>query len=234
MMGETEARGKYLILSVCFHPSEVCAGATFVAAVGMTERQRLRPSLPAAQQAMRMKIISFGSEGVGKSCLIKRFCEDKYVSKYISTIGVDFGVKPVKVSGQSVRVNFFDCAGGAEYFEIRNEFYKDASGGLLVFDVSNRESFEALGDWLTEANSHGANDPVLVVSANKADCDRRAVSEAEGRQWAASRGLAYFETSAKDGNNVTLMFEALFAAVLAAVEQKAGKALLAASRRGGS
>ena len=183
---------------------------------------------------MRMKIISFGSEGVGKSCLIKRFCEDKYVSKYISTIGVDFGVKPVKVSGQSVRVNFFDCAGGAEYFEIRNEFYKDASGGLLVFDVSNRESFEALGDWLTEANSHGANDPVLVVSANKADCDRRAVSEAEGRQWAASRGLAYFETSAKDGNNVTLMFEALFAAVLAAVEQKAGKALLAVSRRGGS
>ena len=78
---------------------------------------------------MRMKIISFGSEGVGKSCLIKRFCEDKYVSKYISTIGVDFGVKPVKVAGQSVRVNFFDCAGGAEYFEIRNEFYKDASGG---------------------------------------------------------------------------------------------------------
>ena len=224
-------------MSVCFHPSEVCrrnvSGASPVA-VGMTERQRSRPSLPAAQQAMRMKIISFGSEGVGKSCLIKRFCEDKYVSKYISTIGVDFGVKPVKVSGQSVRVNFFDCAGGAEYFEIRNEFYKDASGGLLVFDVSNRESFEALGDWLTEANSHGANDPVLVVSANKADCDRRAVSEAEGRQWAASRGLAYFETSAKDGNNVTLMFEALFAAVLAAVEQKAGKALLAASRRGGS
>ena len=61
-----------------------------------------------------------------------------------------------------------------------------------------------------------------------------AVSEAEGRQWAASRGLAYFETSAKDGNNVTLMFEALFAAILAAVEQKAGKVLLAASRRGGS
>ena len=183
---------------------------------------------------MRVKIISFGSEAVGKSCLIKRFCEDKFVSKYISTIGVDFGVKPVKVAGQSVRVNFFDCAGGAEYFEIRNEFYKDASGGLLVFDVSNRETFEALENWLAEANSHGANDPVLVVSANKADCSKRAVSEAEGRQWAASRGLAYFETSAKDGNNVTLMFEALLAAVSAAVEQKAGKALLAASRRGGS
>ena len=181
-----------------------------------------------------MKIISFGSEAVGKSCLIKRYCEDKFVSKYVSTIGVDFGVKPVKVSGQSVRVNFFDCAGGAEYFEIRNEFYKDASGGLLVFDVSNRESFEALEDWLAEAKSHGANDPALVVSANKADCTKRTVSEAEGKKWAASHGFAYFETSAKDGNNVAAMFEALLAAVSAAVEQKAGKALLAASRRASS
>ena len=201
---------------------------------GDDARAQAAPRRLPTDQAKRMKVISFGSEAVGKSCLVKRFCEEKFVSKYISTIGVDFGVKPVKVAGQSVRVNFFDCAGGAEYFEIRNEFYKDASGGLLVFDVSNRETFEALEDWLAEANSHGANDPVLVVSANKADCTKRAVSEAEGRQWAASRGLAYFETSAKDGNNVTLMFEALLAAVSAAVEQKAGKALLAASRRGGS
>lgn len=201
---------------------------------GDDARAQAAPRRLPTEQAKRMKVISFGSEAVGKSCLVKRFCEEKFVSKYISTIGVDFGVKPVKVAGQSVRVNFFDCAGGAEYFEIRNEFYKDASGGLLVFDVSNRETFEALENWLVEANSHGANDPVLVVSANKADCTKRAVSEAEGRQWAASRGLAYFETSAKDGNNVTLMFEALLAAVSAAVEQKAGKALLAASRRGGS
>ena len=178
-----------------------------------------------------MKIISFGSEAVGKTCLIKRYCENKFVSNYISTIGVDFGVKPVAISGQSVRVNFFDCAGGAEYFEIRNEFYKDASGGLLVFDVGSRASFEALETWVAEANSHGSNDPVFVVSANKVDCSRRAVSEAEGRRWAASHGFDYFETSAKDGSNVAPMFEGLLAAVSAASEQKAGNALLAASRR---
>ena len=82
-----------------------------------------------------------GDEGVGKSCLIKRYCEEKFVSKYISTIGVDFGVKPVKLGGQSVRVNFWDLAGGDEYFEIRNEFYKDCNCALLVYDVNERASF---------------------------------------------------------------------------------------------
>ena len=117
-----------------------------------------------------MKVISFGSEGVGKSCLIKRYCEEKFVSKYISTIGVDFGVRPVKLSGKSVvTVNFFDFAGGPEYFEIRRDFYQEAQGGLLVFDVGNRESFDALEDWLAEAAAQGAGDTVLVVCANKTD-----------------------------------------------------------------
>ena len=181
----------------------------------MASRQRSRPPLPAPKQATRMKVISFGSEAVGKSCLIKRYCEEKFVSKYISTIGVDFGVKPVKVAGQSIRVNFFDCAGGPEYFEIRNEFYKDAQGGILVYDVGDRETFEALEDWLAEANSHGAKDSVFVVCANKADGKKRAVTEAEGKRWAVGKGCAYFETSAKDGEGVAAMFEALFAAVVA-------------------
>ena len=182
---------------------------------GDDARAQAAPRRLPTEQAKRMKVISFGSEAVGKSCLVKRFCEEKFVSKYISTIGVDFGVKPVKVAGQSVRVNFFDFAGGAEYYEIRNEFYKDAQGGLLVFDVATRESFDALEGWLAEAKEQGAEDTVLVVCANKTDCKKRAVSEGEGRTWAASHGFEYFETSAKDGANVTSMFEALFAAVAA-------------------
>ena len=178
-------------------------------------RAQAAPRRLPTEQAKRMKVISFGSEGVGKSCLVKRFCEEKFVSKYISTIGIDFGVKPVKVSGQSIRVNFFDFAGGPEYFEIRSEFYKDAQGGLLVYDVATRESFEALEGWLAEMKEQGAGDTVLVVCANKTDCKRRAVSEGEGRAWASSHGFDYYETSAKDGANVVLMFEALFAAVAA-------------------
>ena len=90
------------------------------------------------------KYIIIGDTGVGKSCLIKRYCEDKFVTKHVATIGIDFGVKPVSVDGEAWRVNFFDMAGGPEYFDIRNEFYKDAQGALLVFDVGSKASLDAL------------------------------------------------------------------------------------------
>ena len=175
------------------------------------------PALPPRQHT-RLKCISMGDEGVGNSCLIKRYCEEKFVSKYISTIGVDFGVKPVKLGGQSVRVNFWDLAGGDEYFEIRNEFYKDCNCALLVYDVNERASFESLERWLKEAAQHGAKNPVYAVCANKADggaAKRRAVGEAEGRKWAADRKMGYFETSAKDGDGVGALFESLFSQAMA-------------------
>ena len=100
-----------------------------------------------AQSIVRYKIISMGEGGCGKSCLIKRYCEGKvrrrgsgecqdadnsvfeqFVERYISTIGIDFGVKPVTVQGTEVRVNFFDFSGHPEFFDVRNEFYKDTQG----------------------------------------------------------------------------------------------------------
>jgi len=184
------------------------------AAGAASAMQRRGGAAAKAAPATRIKVVSMGDEGVGKSCLIKRYCEEKFVSKHVSTIGVDFGVKPVPMQGQTVRVNFWDLAGGEEYFEIRNEFYKDAQGAIVVFDVGDRQSFESMERWLKEANDHGAKDLVLAICANKSDCGgRRAVSEAEGKKWAAARSALYFETSAKDGDGVQAMFEGLFARI---------------------
>lgn len=135
------------------------------------------------------------------------------MSKHVSTIGIDFGVKPVAVQGQNVRVNFWDLAGGDEYLEIRNEFYRDTQGAILVFDVTNRESFDSLDHWLKEAADAGAKSPPLAVCANKTDLGRRSVSEAEGKKWASAHKALYFETSAKDGEGVQRMFESLFSKV---------------------
>ena len=161
-----------------------------------------------------MKVISVGESCTGKSCLIKRYCEDKFVAKHIPTIGIDFGVKPVKVDGQPYRINFFDMAGGPEYLEIRNEFYKDAQGVILVFDVASKASLEALDKWLKEGEEFGmdARRTALVLVGNKSDGGKkREVSEADAKKWASSHGnLTYFETSAKDGDNVSRMFEKLF------------------------
>jgi DnaJ family protein C protein 27 len=164
---------------------------------------------------LRIKVISLGGAGVGKSCIIKRFCEDRFVNKYIATIGVDFGVKPITIDGTEVRVNFWDLSGVPEFYEVRNEFYKDAQGGLLVYDVSMRESFENLDNWLAEAAKFGANyrEFPMAMCANKTD-KKRVVSEEEGRKYASARGLGYFETSAQSGANINEMFDYLFRATV--------------------
>jgi len=174
--------------------------------------RRAAPRAP-PKQVVRIKILSMGDAGVGKSCIIKRYCEERFVSKYIATIGVDFGVKPLVVDGVSIRVNFWDLAGAPEFFEVRNEFYRDAQGAILVYDVGSRGSFEALDGWLREASKFGGRDAVVVVCGNKSD-SKREVKEKEGKAWASSKGFLFFETSASSGSNVQDMFMALFTAVV--------------------
>ncbi|MEW5307166.1 MAG: hypothetical protein WDW38_002234 [Sanguina aurantia] len=165
----------------------------------------------------RIKVISMGDMSVGKSCLIKRFCEEKFISKYIPTIGVDYGVKPFKCGEYEVRVNLWDLAGSEAYVEVRSEFYREAQGCLLVYDVTSRSSFESLGRWLAESKAHGADNMVIAVAATKSDTPMRRVQEREGREWAASQGLAFFEVSACSGAGVKPLFTALFARMLATI-----------------
>jgi DnaJ family protein C protein 27 len=79
-----------------------------------------------APPALRLRVVACGESLAGKSCLIKRFCEGKFVPRYIPTIGVDYGVKVADVAGARARVNFFDLSGVESHLEIRNEFYREA------------------------------------------------------------------------------------------------------------
>ena len=174
-------------------------------------RLRQPPPPPVSGDAtIRLKLLTIGAAHAGKSCIVKRYCEGRFVSKYVQTVGVDYGVKPVDVDGTMVRVNFWDLSGHAAFLEVRNEFYKDTSATLLVYDASDRNSFEELETWLREAHTYGMreNTPVCVC-ANKIDRPRK-VSESEGRKWARERGYDYFETSAQSGANVSEVFECAF------------------------
>lgn len=188
-----------------------------------------RPPSPSASsgakgpKALRVKIMSLGSGAVGKSCLIKRYCEGRFVSKYITTIGIDYGVKPVKIDGQDVKVNFFDSSGGPEFKDIRVEFYDNINGVVLVYDVTNRSSFSELEDWLDEAGRHGCplskltrngDLPFVILCANKTDIGRHAVPKADGMQFAAKHGMYFYETSAVTGDNVSEAFNFLFEKVV--------------------
>jgi DnaJ family protein C protein 27 len=174
------------------------------------ERRTLCRNLP-KPNIIRIKVISMGESEVGKSCLIKRYCEEKFVNRYLSTIGVDFGVKRVTIDNVEMRVNFFDLSGHPEFFEVRNEFYKDCQGALLVYDIHSRSSFDKLDSWLLESSKYGAKNIVIAVCGNKKDSDmNRIVTEKDGRDWAAKNGCLFFETSAQTGENVKEVFDTLF------------------------
>lgn len=191
-----------------------------------------------------LKIVLSGDQGVGKSCLIKRYCEGRFTGKYVSTIGVDYGVKQislrvkdqpntkdnvaVKVVTDSMdcKVHFWDLAGNPCFLDVRNEFYKLSQGMILVFSVTVRQSFEGLGKWQQEAIKFSSEEGdrskgggvFVVVCGNKIDTGKRVVTEEEGRHWAESKGFLYFETSASSGEGVTDMFETLFRHVIQKVK----------------
>ena len=102
------------------------------------------------KKPLKIKIISIGNCEVGKSCIIKRYCEKRFVPKYLQTIGIDYGVTKVNVKDRDVKLNIFDMSGHLLFHEVRNEFYKDTQGAILVFDVTDKASFDALEDWLVE------------------------------------------------------------------------------------
>lgn len=174
------------------------------------------------KQPLRIKIISMGNAKVGKSCIIKRYCEKRFVSKYMATIGIDYGVTKVTVHGQDVKVNIFDMAGHPIFYEVRNEFYNETNGVMLVYDVTDRNSFGALQEWLDEMKQEMENPDemlniVFVVCANKIDKTRE-VDDLEGRVWAESKGFHYCEMSAQSGQGISEMFETLFSEVVNTVE----------------
>ncbi|XP_062344354.1 dnaJ homolog subfamily C member 27 [Cinclus cinclus] len=172
------------------------------------------------RKALRVKVISMGNAEVGKSCIIKRYCEKRFVSKYLATIGIDYGVTKVQIRDREIKVNIFDMAGHPFFYEVRNEFYKDTQGVLLVYDVGSKESFDSLDSWLAEMKQelgpHGnLENVVVVVCANKVDSGKlRVVDESEGRLWAESRGFLYWETSAQSGEGIQEMFQSFYSSIL--------------------
>jgi DnaJ family protein C protein 27 len=108
--------------------------------------------------------------------------------------------------------------GGQPFFyEVRNEFYKGVQGVVLVYDVTNRDSFESLEGWLCELLNHSSihiDDMVIALCANKKDLSGHMVDDNEGQIFADSRGFLHYKTSAKTGDNVTQMFEDLVGSIV--------------------
>ncbi|GFS04979.1 Ras-related protein Rap-1b [Elysia marginata] len=164
-----------------------------------------------------IKIVIGGSDKVGKTSLLNRYVHGQYQDHYVATIGIDFMVKELETkNGDTVKLQAWDLAGQERFRSITSSYYRGARGMLLVYDVTNRESFEIMDHHLNEVQRMAQEDIVIFLIGNKADNNdsRRQVSYEEGKKYADENGVSFLETSARDNINVNEAFEKFVEAVV--------------------
>jgi small GTP-binding protein len=157
------------------------------------------------------KISIAGDEAVGKTSLIRRYCEGKFELSRVATIGVDFQTKVVDRPDGAVKLSIWDMAGQSRFEVVRTGMYRGSRATALVFDLSNPATLDHLPAWCAEAQANAKSTKILVVG-NKLDL---ASAGGAGKAFADSIGAAYVETSAQSGEGVAELFEALAVLALA-------------------
>jgi Ras-related protein Rab-1A len=165
------------------------------------------------------KVLIIGNSGVGKSCLLLRFAEDMFSDNYISTIGVDFKIRKLDLDGTAVKLQIWDTAGQERFRTITKSYYRGSNGVIIVYDITDRESFEQVQHWMCEVDAHASADVCRLLVGNKADlAEKRAVKTEEGAALTRQVGIPFIETSAKGSLNV----EGVFGTMAAPMKKKAG------------
>lgn len=155
------------------------------------------------------KIVLLGDSGVGKSNLVFRFTKNEFNKDSKSTIGVEFATKTVRIDDNKlVKAQIWDTAGQERYRSIASSYYRGAVGALLVYDITDRNSFNHVPMWLKEVEESAEKDCLIMLVGNKTDLeDQRTVFVRDGRSFARKNGLAFIETSAKDATGVDTAFQ---------------------------
>jgi len=155
------------------------------------------------------KIVSLGDSGVGKSNLVFRFTKNEFNKDSKSTIGVEFATKTVRIDDNKlVKAQIWDTAGQERYRSIASSYYRGAVGALLVYDITDRNSFNHVPMWLKEVEESAEKDCLIMLVGNKTDLEeQRTVFVRDGRSFARKNGLAFIETSAKDATGVDTAFQ---------------------------
>ena len=150
------------------------------------------------------KILLLGDSTVGKTCFLLRFMEDSFIDLHMATIGLDYKLKTMILEEQKiVKVQIWDTAGQDKFRAITRNYYKGASGIILIFDVTNTKSFENIKKWINEIKEEISENVSIVLIGNKIDnVKERKITKEQGEKIANEIGTKFFETSAKTGEGI--------------------------------
>lgn len=156
------------------------------------------------------KILLAGNSHSGKTSLLSRFTSHTFPSTHTPTLGVDFGLKPITLSNINIRLQIWDTAGLESWPTLTRTYYKNTAGVIIVYDISDRESFENLEGWVEQVERNRSYVMPIMIIGNKLDMKvNREVTVEEGRAYANSKGMVFMETSAKLDTNVEKVFEVI-------------------------
>ena len=153
------------------------------------------------------RYIIVGDMGVGKSCLLLQFTENKFRQKHELTIGVEFGGKIIDINNKKIKIQIWDTAGQEAFQAITRSYYKGAIGALLVYDITRKDTFSHITKWLEVVKSYSAKKICIILIGNKIDLEnKRQVSKENGENFAKKNGILFLETSAKTAERVNDAF----------------------------
>jgi len=168
------------------------------------------------------KLLLIGDSGVGKSCLLLRFADDTYTESYISTIGVDFKIRTIELDGKTVKLQIWDTAGQERFRTITSSYYRGAHGIIIVYDVTDRQSFQNVEHWLKEIDKYATGNVNKLLVGNKSDLQsKKVVTYDEAKEFADKHGIKFLETSAKNSHNVEQAFQTMATEIKARVKTAA-------------
>ena len=167
-----------------------------------------------AKPKIIVKLLLLGDSSVGKTSIIIKYISNKFMDTNIATLGVDYMDKTVDYNNLKVFLQIWDTSGEEKFRSITRNFYRNADGLLVVFDLTCKESFNHVKNWINEAKEH-KNDIKTILVGNKLDLeDEREVDKETALKFAEKNNLKYLETSAKNGKNINNSFKEMIALIL--------------------
>ena len=156
------------------------------------------------------KIVIIGDSGVGKSCLLLRFADDTFTDNFYTTIGVDFRFKCVQINEKKIKLQIWDTAGQERFKTVTSAYYRGADGILIVYDQTDKNSFDHLNDWLDDILKYTTDEPIKLIIGNKDDLnEQKVISDDDIRNFVNKTNIEIVKTSAKSAFQVNYAFEKL-------------------------
>jgi len=156
---------------------------------------------------LKIRLMLIGDSNVGKTSIIKRYCNNQFSPSYISTVGIDFETKYLRLNGKIINLQIWDTAGQERYKVLAKNYYKNSDGFIIVYDITDKKSFNNVANWITQIKDSASENVKCVLLGNKCDLEElRQVDINQGKDLANNYQLKFYETSAQKGNNIQKVF----------------------------